>query len=257
MQKSIYKYLKRYKEPLPEWLAVCNNSEQFKIEDFFSSRTVFYPGCGTDGHPVKLFNSSHSAHCYIYVDYKLPWYDFLSEIESSNHGFIGYHVKFVADLYKYFHGNRITNENLKFRNREKKILSYLYLHTFIIVMERNEDMDETHGAEKFAILFLNMDGVMAYEMLYCQKTSRKPFAFLLQDHGFGGNYTTFGAGGRLEEIAIAQQTYPELLVVADNSRPLKGFTRLMNVAGDPGGMHNHMRYLYKREPVELSTIISG
>ena len=41
----------------------------FNREDFFNSRVVFYPGAYVDGHAIKLFGSSHAAHCFVYCDY--------------------------------------------------------------------------------------------------------------------------------------------------------------------------------------------
>ena len=44
--------LKQCPEPLPDWLR--QRSPGFDRKGFFSSRTVYYPGFGNDGHPVSV-----------------------------------------------------------------------------------------------------------------------------------------------------------------------------------------------------------
>jgi hypothetical protein len=56
-------------QPLPEFPIESQPAAAFPRSQFFSSRCVYYPGGGFDGHPVKLFGSSHSAHCFVYADY--------------------------------------------------------------------------------------------------------------------------------------------------------------------------------------------
>ena len=49
---DIITVLQRNPEPLPEWLREA--SPRFDRTNFFRSRTVYYPGSGSDGQPVKL-----------------------------------------------------------------------------------------------------------------------------------------------------------------------------------------------------------
>ena len=65
---TIVNVLGRDPEPLPEWLA-NDNPPRFNCDNFFGSRTVYYPGYGDDGQPVELCNRSHAAHTFIYVDH--------------------------------------------------------------------------------------------------------------------------------------------------------------------------------------------
>jgi hypothetical protein len=74
----------------------------------------------------------------------------------------------------------------------------------------------------------------------------EPFALLLHDHGFGGNYDKFGRGGLMDSIAIHAQIKPTYLLVDYNTRPWRDYTKLEDVAGDHGGMHDMAQYLHKR-----------
>ena len=46
-------------EPCPDWLHQLRPT--FDRSAFFSSRTVYYPGSGDDGQPVKLCAQAHAA----------------------------------------------------------------------------------------------------------------------------------------------------------------------------------------------------
>jgi len=64
-----YEYLQGLREDIPAWLDQFRDGDNFQRQKFFGTRIVFYPGSGTDGHPVKMFGSTHSAHCFVYADY--------------------------------------------------------------------------------------------------------------------------------------------------------------------------------------------
>ena len=64
---TIVTTLQQESEQLPDWLR--HPSPKFDRERFFRSRTVYYPGYGTDGHPVEVCARSHAAHAFVYVDH--------------------------------------------------------------------------------------------------------------------------------------------------------------------------------------------
>jgi hypothetical protein len=120
-------------------------------------------------------------------------------------------------------------------------------YAFLEILERNADMDDGHGARRLAIIFLCADGIASYDALFCQRHSKAPpFAVLLQDHGFGGNWDKFGGGGLLEGIASQFRTLPKFLVVAtENTKPWAGFTVIPGVQPDKGGCWGNKRSLYQ------------
>jgi hypothetical protein len=120
---------------------------------------------------------------------------------------------------------------------------------FVELLERDQDRRDGHGARRLAILFLGADAIAAYDALFCQQNGTlSPFAIVLQDHGFGGNYDRFGRGGLLEGIAGRCHAVPPWLLVAENTQPWDGFKRVPQVDGDRGGMHNTPRFLYQQGP---------
>ncbi len=72
---TLNEYLRQQSEEMPDWLEHFGSGDRFSRSQFFGSRVVYYPGSGTDGHPVKVFGSSHSAHSFVYVDYGMSQAD--------------------------------------------------------------------------------------------------------------------------------------------------------------------------------------
>jgi hypothetical protein len=242
----LYEYLLQLREHMPPWLAGFTNGDAFRREQFFGSRLVYYPGSGTDGHPVKLFGSTHSAHCFVYADYGKPKFAVEAELEHPMHRFQGYHTLSRLPLA----ANDLTPGGWapNFGGLEAdRCFADVAPFAFVELLERDQDRDEGHGARRLAILFLGADGIAAYDALFCQQNGpSRPFAILLQDHGFGGNYGPFGRGGLLEGIARRCHAVPQWLLVAENTQPWEGFERVPEVDGDPGGMHNTLRFLYQQ-----------
>lgn len=256
--EDVYAYLRRtQQEDMPAWLAQFRKGDPFPREQFFASRVVFYPGCGTDGHAVRVFGSTHSAHCFVYVDYHLPRSEIEEQLATSpDDPAMGLVAPFeraaLERLYQRldrwgsvtrFRGY-VTLDRIELREsditpggwtphiRADEIPRHLADQArptlapfaFLEVLQREPGYDETHGPRRLAVLFLGADGIATYDALFCQGSGhRPPFAILLHDHGFGGNYDSFGGGGLLERIAIRCGVFPEWLLVAKHTEPWDGF----------------------------------
>lgn len=244
-----YEYLKQISEPVPNWLAQFNNGDAFSRDHFFASRIVYYPGSGTDGQPVKLFGSTHSAHCYVFADYGTTQTDLESELDDVAHGFHGYKTLTRIQLTESELTPSGWSPHVDHRYHAPHGKGHINTAPFgfLEILERESTFDESYGAFRLAILFLGADGIATYDAFFCQQNDiNLPFAVILQDHGFGGNYDQFGEGGLLASIASRCGVIPELLLVAKNTKPWEGFSRISNVTEDIGGMHNTRRYFYKR-----------
>ncbi|MBI3147470.1 MAG: hypothetical protein HYZ17_03035 [Betaproteobacteria bacterium] len=251
-------YLREKREAMPDWLAQFTNGNAFPRQAFLSSRIVYYPGSGTDGHPVKLFGSAHAAHCFVYVDYGRTQAELEKTLEHPEHGFLGYHRLARVPLRE---SDLVPNGwRSHLAPDELNIASALNFASvadapfgFLEVLERNPDLAEEHGAKRLAILFLGADGIASYDALFCQgHEQRPPFAVVLVDHGFGGNYERFGRDGLLERIAQRCGVFPEFLLVAEYTQAWTGFERVPAVERDRGGMHNERRYLFAQNNEEKS-----
>jgi hypothetical protein len=244
-----YEYLRQMPKLSPRWLDEFRTEDAFRPQEFFASRVVYYPGSRTDGHAVKLFGSTHSAHCFVYVDYSITQATLEAELAHPEHGFRGYHTLdrrqlAEADLTPNRWVSHIDPRDVP---QHKQPIAAFHPFGFMEVLERDRGFDDAHGARRLAILFLGADGIAAYDALFCQNDSPPvPFAIVLQDHGFGGNYDYFGQGGLLQTIASRCNAIPRFLLVAENTQAWNGFEQVPEVEGDPGGMHATPRFLYRR-----------
>lgn len=246
---DIYDELKLLREHMPRWLASFDDQTRFDRAAFFSGRVVFYPGSGTDGQPVKLFASTHAAHCFVYADYLLEQALIERELDHPTRGFRGYlsamRVQLTQlDLLSVWTPHVLPDEVRTAARFSDGSSAYAFLE----VMEREPELGDEHGPERIAVLFLGADGIATYDALFCQEASTaRPFALVLQDHGFGANYESFGAGGLLERIARRMGVLPDYLLVGGVTRPWAGFKRC-NGSGDIGGMHREPRSLWLKLP---------
>ena len=251
--KSLKEYLLDHRKPVPEWLTEFSPGDPAPMKDFLASRTVFYPGHGDDGHPIKVFGGSHSAHCFVMADYSYSQETIEQQLNDPTFGFIGYQRLAQIQLHEHEFIKdgwiQHVEPNTHWRNQDIYSSAPIKDHSFgfLEILQRKDDFDETHGAERLAILFLGADGHATYDALYCQTYSEAPpYAILLQDHGFGGNYNKFGRTGLLERIARTCNVYPEWILVGQGTDPWHSYEAVPDVEGDRAGMHYLMRVLYRR-----------
>ncbi len=232
-------YLSQHREPVPSWLARFREGDPFPREEFFRSRVVFYPGCGGDEHPIRLFGGTGSAHCFVMADYlnDLSCFGGLARVR--------FRVPLrVGDLTPAPWTAHVLPSELR-----RSMYDFVQRNgpppgaTLLVV--------EEHGGaarrDPLAIILLHADGIAAYDALFCQSFGHlPPYAVLLQDHGFGGNYDSFGGGGLMERIAARTSVFPTWLLVGRGTRPWAGYERVPAVESDRGGMYNLHRHLYRR-----------
>lgn len=233
MELSVYLH-QNCRTAVPDWLANFNPQNPDKtsnlVQSFLNSRLVFYPGAGRDGSAVQFFNEAGAAHCFLYVDYGMTQDEV--EDELHHHGFRGYSSIARLTVTKNDMGANEWKPHLRpdeVDDRFQPVPPYALLG----ILEKHDEA--VAGASRLAILFLAADGHAAYDALFCQNdVGPAPFAIILQDHGFGGNWSDFGAGGAMETIARRADTFPTHLLVGDNTKTWEGFARVENV--DPAAI---------------------
>ena len=235
-----------YREDTPPWLKKWTERSQFRAADFFASRIVFYPGSGTDGQPVEFFGSRHAAHCFVYADYGITREHVLQELGETGHPFAGYVSAGRRELREHDLTPHGWVPNIKPEAAPQGQLAPVRPYAFIEILERRSGFDDAHGPHRLAILILCADGVAAYDSLFCQPKATAPFAVVLQDHGFGGNWTRFGQGGSLEHLASRTERLPHFLLVAVNTDAWAGYSAVDGATLGGGGMHGFERQLWQR-----------
>ncbi len=242
---TIVDVLKQDRVAQPEWLDV--DKPRFDRNEFFSTRTVYYPGCGDDGQPVKLCALSHSAHTFVYVDQGFDWETWYRRLSTPNNRFRGYEKIYDEEVSENQLRPNGWRPNIgQHEGRGSDLFSESFVSPFarFVVLER-QCSDENHGPRRFSVLFIGGDGIASYDALYCQKDNTPPpYLVLIQDHGFGGNYDRFDRGSLLELIARRTETFPKFLLVGKGSEHWSGYSRIDAIV-DPGGMWGIPRSLFK------------
>jgi hypothetical protein len=196
------------------WISLNPEFNRDTIEMLFASRVVFYPGAGTDGRAIAIFNSTKSAYCFVHIDLKVSAQQVLQELSSDNsHRCAGYlpiyHEEISPTEFREIlnldmtHPKDGQNPNLK---------SVLWT-----VLQREPGKSNRHGFDYLAFLHIQAEAVWACGKLW-KMSKVNPFGLILQDHGFGGTKVRFG--GRDAPLhRIAEQTKnPDYLLVAKGTK---------------------------------------
>lgn len=248
-------HLSKFREEIPTWLKNYRQGDKITFKDIMSSRVAYYPGSGHDGTLMKVGNMSHSVHSFLYVDYGLSKSGLEDHIAQEN-SIRGYHP--IAEI-EWQEKDLMPNGQHQYpayitaQLRHKD--PYWFVdknekpYCFSVIMERDEDRDDTWGAERFVVTFLFADGIATYYQLFVKEYSMAPWLFLLQDHGFGGNYDRYGAGGILDQIIRESRCYPTFVIFGNDgdSKMWKGYEQVADVTPLYRGMHR--RDLYKLSQV--------
>lgn len=252
---EVEEYLRAHEaESMPMWLKEFDPEfPHVNARDFFQSRVVYYPGCGTDGHAVRVFGGSHAAHCFVYADYMISEEQILFNLrpQEKAHPFMGYTVLSLLrpskrDLIE--PATQLTAEAELFITNgmvPKAVGWQQQDHCLLVILERTSEYSDDHGPKRLAIMFLGADGHVTYDALFCQYKQTPPFGMLLADHGFGGNYSRFGTG-YMYRYAKRADSYPTyILVTLDDTNVWPSYEQVPDLQASIGGMHRNQRLLFK------------
>ena len=239
-------YLSNYREKNPEWISKYLRGEQITFKNIMSSRIGYYPGSGHDGTLIKIGNQSHSVHSFLHVDYMLSRKNLEEQIKTIR----GYHQ--IAQI-EWKETDLMPNGQypLDIRTPLPRFKPQHFTnqreppYCFSVFLERNKNQNDSWGAEHFVVTFLLADGIATYYQLFVKEYFKAPWLFLLQDHGFVGNYDLFRKGGILDEIISKSAIHPEFVICGDNTRIWDNYTKVESVSPIFGGMHHNRRDLYR------------
>lgn len=177
------------KQTMPKWLGELSYSD-IKPDSLPLKRlltgSLFYPASATDGDPVKYF--AGRVHSFVYVDNSTSFQELSEKVNAR--GFLGYSL---------LGSTNVSESLIPVSNWESDHIEPLpalptegrpYCHWF--VFERGLNHGPEHGPERFSLLFINHDGMLAYENLYgLTGITPRMVAIIQPGHGCGGNWTDF------------------------------------------------------------------
>ena len=244
--RTIAEYFKDIREQTPTWLKEFKNGDKPPFSKIFhAGRVVYYPGSEYDGQPIKTFNVAHYSHLFLYVDYQISRERIIEELTKDN-ALNGYkNIGIVEYQERDLTPNGWTQH---YRSSPEEIRDMNHFsrpddpYCLMFVFERELNLTDEHGCDRFAVITLKADGIATYDALFANN-SKAPDVLILQDHGYGGNYSQFGRNGALNQIAKTTNCYPHFLMVADNTAPWEGYEKIPDLQH---AYHRYLRWLYRR-----------
>ncbi len=240
---SIADYLSDRVEECPSWLLGYRKGDRVPMDKILGSRVVYYPGAGDDGQPVHTFSKAHFAHVYLFVDYLREKEAVRAELMADG-AFKGYDLLDIREVSEI----ELTPKHFVYHVRpqtDPRQYSIQKPFCFLAIYERKKSFGPDHGVDRFAFIYLCADAIATYDAVFANY-NRVPEVLVLQDHGFGSNYDWFGRAGLLEEIAIKTNSYPPLMLVADNTYPWDGYSKIERVE-HAYSRSGHLRFLFDHE----------
>ena len=83
------------------------------------------------------------------------------------------------------------------------------------ILEREASRSDAHGPVRIAFLHVQCEAIWLFRNLWVRGGFPAPRGILLHDHGYGGNWTTFGPGGALHGLAVDSGQLPRWLLAED------------------------------------------
>ena len=161
--------------------------------DSLLDNSVYYPASGYDGDLIRLFNkilTEKGVNSFVYCDYESTEEKVISKAGLHMRG---YHVLAhrAVDVSELLGPNADSRYLLPVgRCQKARRCDGFFCHWFIF--ERDCSFAESHGPERFSLMYICAEGVSAYELLYSSRgIAPKCVAIIQPGEGFGGNWTDF------------------------------------------------------------------
>ena len=208
--QSPTRVLRQDPENVPAWLDRQEiDLNRDLINHFFSSRIVYYPGAGQDGRAFRVFGATHSVHCFLHIDLTISAEKTVELLNDEATGIRGYVPKCENIPPEILHGF------LRIQNRRPSGLDVKSALWTILI--RHPDFTHDHGPERLAFLHVQAEAVRFCDRVW-GRLDKNPFAIVLKDHTWGGNWTTFGGTGGLYE-ASRRTAFAKYHLVAEGTDP--------------------------------------
>ena len=211
---NMISYLSNYREEEPEYIAQYLHGEQITFKDIMSSRVGYYAGyyqrCNCDGTLIKVGNKSHSVHSFFYAD-TVKREELENQIAKED-SFRGYHP--VGQI-EWQESDIMPSGQHPILKPIRNIQETPYC--FSLVMERDEDKDDTWGAEHFIVTFLFGNSINIYYWLFRKEYTKAPWLIILNE-GYKG--TVF------ERDIQRSRCYPQFAIFAHNNIIWEGYEKV-------------------------------
>ena len=244
-KKEMLDYLfENNREDTPDWLKMFKPGDELNLRKVFSTASVMYPGSGNDGRAIKLFSQAHAAHLFYYVDSGMSPNDWKQELKRIP--VKGYHIldaremtrrdlniDRAPDTSQSSPESRDGDENEFIQHRRQILMDMMNTYNadrptcYFVIFERDRELDDKHGVERFAVAFVWEDAMFFYERFFCWPWYPAPTWIVIQSDM--ATWGLFGRGGPLEQRAATIKKFPKYLLVGYNTEAWQNYTAVDNV----------------------------
>jgi hypothetical protein len=215
-------------------MSTTNRNHNYTLDNTKKNGEVlYYPGAGMDYGPFIRFSEQIDVKTVIYTDYgmkKGKATEFLSAIPGWSTEQVSnlqpQDLGLVASWEQFW---PVDPESRKFAKPD----SAFGLRARLV---------RQHDGVSVDFIYLATEAVQTYANLLLAGLC--PTIVVLQDHGFGANWTKFG--GPAELFGQAQVALPRYLLVAKGTDVWPGYARVSNGRVDAGQMHSFERAIFER-----------
>jgi hypothetical protein len=234
---------------VPAWLPGLRQLDASGLQQFLASRTVFYPGAGHDGDAFRLFGGTHSACYFVHADYDVTTNGMQAELQPDNPGHLRGYRPIFCQILNWPELEKLLQVDLDCPVRNRDMNGDLpWSDALFSVLEREPELGADHGPTHHGFLHVCADAHWTFWHLWGRRWHPPPFAIVLQDHGFGGNWAgRFGGQDScLYWLANENSALPQWLLVGEDTDPWPDYTAV-SACDTPAGQHGHRRRLFRRQ----------
>jgi hypothetical protein len=207
-------------EQMPKWLIDIDAETKFD-RHLVLKDSIYYPGSYMDGAIMKSYLGF--SHSLVYVDAGVSREGVLGNIKRIG----GYEIVFAKDIAKdelcptpkfdiqlstedFYPEVESPNQIPKALEKANKNLQWgddFVPYAIWAVFRRRAGVNESHGPEKFSLVFIGGEGIATYSAIYnSNKLYPKAIVICGADIGFGSNWTFFEKkGGPFERLVLSNK----------------------------------------------------
>jgi hypothetical protein len=216
-------YLRRPISSFTHWAQNVGENGLPTLDEILAHPVLFYPGAGQDFGPLLIFGAAGIVDTVVYADYGGLTPEAIESMVARH--CVGYKI---SSMHQFPMDN---HERFSQDHRHQPCNSFMMMSI----------LESRTGGHPLVLLYCHADAFAVYDAFWRSRRSA-PLAIVIQDHGFGGNWGTFGHGGELHRMA-GEAGLPRLLYWG-GGQPWQEYQPVSQAGGNGEGMHHTHRTLF-------------
>lgn len=187
----------------PAWLREMNLNTPvgFCLQSVLRD-SLFYPCCQFDGDPVKFLGGN--VFSFVYADLAQNSESLMEHLQCPQNMFRGYELlaSQVLGAEHFLQPDGLNHQGFGPELREIENATWL-------IFRRLPEFGQGHGPERFSLLYVHGDGILAYEALYVQNLIQPLVMALIQPGSKNETQMAFGNDDCQLADIMGQHGFPQ------------------------------------------------